>query len=176
MNGLHEEAKEEAPILDTTLSEKKQEERTQSDGEGKRGQVPGGDEAGGDEAGGDEAGGDEAGGDEEAKTEASPAPASVTKQLTSLEKYQRLADTIDAFTATLGDFDSSNFVYTERTAPLQFELEDLFGTLGELDTLRTTLTEHASVSDNNARLAIDVRNAMSRFIDEVYLTHAKWID
>ena len=108
LNGAHEEEKEEIAVVGTVVPEEKGDEEVKSDEEGKNEE--------------------QTGGDEEAKTEA--AAVSTTKQLTSFEKYQRLAGTIDAFTATLGSFDSSNFVYAERIPPFQYELEDLHTSLG----------------------------------------------
>ncbi len=129
------------------------------------------------EEGDDETKGEKEGDGGEAQVEAEPATTQAArKNLTSLEKYQRLAGAIDSFTSTLGGFDSLNFVYAERSAPLLYELEDLQSSLGELDALKTTVKEHTSSSDHNARLAIDVRCAMSRFISEMFLTQAKWID
>lgn len=161
LSGLQQEVEEEHAVAAAVALEESQGEQVES-----------GDKEGGDGDGeGEEKKG--LGGDEEPAPAPSPAPA-VKKYLTPLEKYERLASTIDGYTSSLGSFDPTDLVYAENTAPFMYELEDLQASLGELDTLKATVAEHTSMSDQNAKLAIDVRNALSRFMSEIYLTETKW--
>ena len=99
----------------------------------------------------------------------------LTEKEMATAKYTQLAEAVDGYLMQLGSFDASSFTYSNSESILNDQVGTFMETFQGVVQLNNKVVDHSQECENGYRVAIDVRNAVTRFQQEMLFSELKWL-